>query len=89
MRRTDDKRRIVKAGDRGTTSVFGFHGWKLNRVVMEAREIKTKFHNLLDIIDDLTEAQQNRLNESIRQSDTGKTIPHETMKTEIKQWLTK
>ena len=47
-------------------------------------ELKTKFH---DIIDDLTEAQKNRLNESIRQSDTGKTIPHETMRAEIKEWL--
>jgi hypothetical protein len=82
---------------------------------MEAMELKTKFHTLIDliddvdaledfyrvmsnyherngshdIIDDLTEAQKNRLNESIHQSDSGKTIPHETMKAEIKQWLTK
>jgi len=78
-------------------------------------ELKTKFHNLIDliddadvledfyrvmnnyherngshdIIDDLTETQEKRLNESIRQSDSGKTIPHETMKAEIRQWLTK
>lgn len=82
---------------------------------MEAIEIKTKFHSLIDliddvdvledfyrimnnyherngchdIIDDLTEAQHSRLNESIRQSISGKTIPHETMKAEIRQWLTK
>lgn len=81
---------------------------------MEALELKTKFHNLIDliddhdvledfyralsdyherngshdIIDDLTEDQKIRLDESIHQSDIGKTIPHETMKAEIKQWLT-
>jgi len=53
---------------------------------MGSMELKTKFH---DIIDDLTEAQQKGLNESIHQGDTGKTIPHETMKAEIKQWLSK
>ena len=82
---------------------------------MEAVELKAKFHNLIDliddndvledfyivlndyherdgssdIIDDLTEAQKIRLNESITQSDKGKTVPHETMKAEIKQWLIK
>lgn len=82
---------------------------------MEAVELKAKFHNLIDliddndlledfyrvlndyheresisdIIDDLTEIQKIRLNESINQSDKGKTVPHETMKAEIKQWLIK
>ena len=82
---------------------------------MEAVELKAKFHNLIDliddndvledfyrvlndyqkrdgssdIIDDLTEAQKVRLNKSINQSDKGKTVPHETMKAEIKQWLIK
>jgi hypothetical protein len=82
---------------------------------MEAVELKAKFHNLIDlidnydvledfyramndyyerndssdIIDDLTEAQKTRLNESIHQSESGKTIPHETVKAEIKKWLTK
>lgn len=81
---------------------------------MEAIEIKSKFHELIDhiddcdvlegfyraldhyhnrseskdIIDDLTPAQQSRLNESIRQSEAGNCIPHETMKAEIKEWLT-
>ncbi len=82
---------------------------------MEATELKTKFHDLIDhiddcdvledfyralndhqrrngnkdIIDDLTEAQKTRLDESIRQSENGKTIPHETLKAEINKWLTK
>lgn len=81
-------------------------------MTMEAAELKTKFHNLIDRMDnydvledfyrvlndfrerndrsdiiddltddDLTEPQRMRLSESIKQSETGKTIPHEAMKT--------
>jgi hypothetical protein len=42
-----------------------------------------------DIIDDLTPDQLTRLDESIHQGESGKTIPNETMKKEIKQWLMK
>ena len=81
---------------------------------MEAIEIKSKFHELIDhiddcdvlegfyraldhyhnrnrgidIIDDLTPQQMSRLNESVRQSEAGNGIPHQTMKAEIKEWLT-
>jgi hypothetical protein len=41
-----------------------------------------------DILDDLSDSQQARLKESIRQGDEGKTIDHQQMKTEIKEWLT-
>ncbi len=47
---------------------------------MEAVESK-------DIIDDLSESQKIRLNESIRQSETGKCIPHDTVKAEIKEYI--
>ncbi|MCP4150479.1 MAG: hypothetical protein GY757_22220 [bacterium] len=81
---------------------------------MEAAELKTKFHDLIDliedhdvledfyralndynrhsdsdIIDELSELQQIRLKESIRQSDSGNTVPHDTVKNEIKRWLMK
>jgi hypothetical protein len=88
--------------------------WRLNRIAMEALELKTKIHDLIDLIDDygvledfyrvlndyherkashdilddLAKDQKMRLNESIHQSDIGKTIPHKTMKAEIKEWLT-
>jgi hypothetical protein len=88
---------------------------RLNGITMEAVDLKAKFHNLIDlidnydvledfyrvmndyyekngssdIIDDLTDAQKIRLNESIQQSESGKTIPHEIVKSEIKKWLTK
>ncbi|HLP47412.1 MAG TPA: hypothetical protein VK186_16590 [Candidatus Deferrimicrobium sp.] len=84
-------------------------------MTMESMELKTKCHNLIDliddddiledfyfamdtyykrdrrrdIIDDLTDDQINRLDESIHQSESGKTIPHETVRAEIKQWLMK
>ena len=79
---------------------------------METANIKEKFHNLIDliddddvlgdfyqalndyherdrkkdIIDDLTDAQKARLKESLRQSDSGKTIPHDVLKAEINRW---
>jgi hypothetical protein len=56
---------------------------------MEAVEIKTRFHNLIDPIDDLTDSQKIRLNESIQQSKTTDCIPHESVKKEIKEWLIK
>lgn len=82
---------------------------------MESMELKTKCHNLIDliddddiledfyfamdnyckrdrrrdIIDDLTADQLARLDESIRQGESGETMPHETVKKEIKQWLMK
>lgn len=42
-----------------------------------------------DIIDELSDLQKNRLNESIEQYKTGKTISDEEMKSELKKWLTK
>ena len=42
-----------------------------------------------DIIDDLSDRQLNRLDESIRQAESGQTIPHVAMKKKIQQWLTK
>jgi hypothetical protein len=42
-----------------------------------------------DIIDDLTDNQRNRLDESIRQAETGQIIPNMTMKKKIQQWLMK
>ena len=42
-----------------------------------------------DIIDDLTAARKKRLKESMQQGKSGKTIPHEVVKAEIKQWLGK
>jgi hypothetical protein len=42
-----------------------------------------------DIVDHLTEEQKVRLHQSIRQSETGNTIPHETVRAQIKEWITK
>lgn len=42
-----------------------------------------------DIVDHLTEDQQLRLKQSYQQSETGKTIPHETVQAQIKEWITK
>ena len=51
--------------------------------------IKTNFHRLIDIVDELTDEQKERLNTSLKEANTGKTVTNEEMKTEIKQWHTK
>lgn len=43
----------------------------------------------VDIVDELTDQQRARLNDSILQARNGKTIPHETARKQIDQWLTK
>ena len=42
-----------------------------------------------DILDELTPEQQQRLQESIKQADNGQTIPHEQVKQQTKEWLSK
>jgi len=42
-----------------------------------------------DILDELTPEQQQRLQESIRQADTGQTIPNDEVKQKTKEWLSK
>lgn len=42
-----------------------------------------------DIIDDLTDSQKKRLENSIKQSKKGQTISDNSMRQEIKKWLTK
>ena len=42
-----------------------------------------------DILDELTKDQELRLNESIRQAKTGRTVSHNEVKGKVKDWLTK
>lgn len=42
-----------------------------------------------DIIDDLTEEQKKRLDESINQANSGKTTDHEEVKKIAREWLSK
>jgi Spy/CpxP family protein refolding chaperone len=42
-----------------------------------------------DILDELTPEQKQRLQESVKQADEGKTIPDEEIKIKAKEWLSK
>ncbi|MCP4219002.1 MAG: hypothetical protein GY765_30490 [bacterium] len=42
-----------------------------------------------DIIDDLSDDELNRLDESLRQCESGQCTPHEIVKSEINKWLSK
>ena len=42
-----------------------------------------------DILDQLTPEQQQRLQDSIRQADTGQTIPNDEVKQITKEWLSR
>jgi len=42
-----------------------------------------------DIIDKLTPEQQQRLQDSIKQANTGQTIPHDEVKQKTKEWLSR
>jgi len=58
---------------------------------MTKEKLKSEFHKLIDnidIIDELTEIQKNRLMDSIKQVSDGNVINNSEMKTEIKKWLT-
>jgi|GEM_PF-5856926 len=57
---------------------------------MTKEKLKSEFHKLIDnidIIDELTEIQKNRLMDSIKQVSDGNVINNSEMKTEIKKWL--
>ena len=43
----------------------------------------------IDILDELSSDQKERLKNSIKQSENGETISHHEMKSHIKKWLTK
>ncbi|MCY7361125.1 MAG: hypothetical protein LH629_03510 [Ignavibacteria bacterium] len=58
---------------------------------MTKEKLKSEFHKLIDnidIIDELTKIQKNRLMDSIKQVSDGNVINNSEMKTEIKKWLT-
>lgn len=51
--------------------------------------IKDYYNDQRDIIDELTEKQKSRLNESIQQVQDGKTISHDKMIEKKNKWLKK
>lgn len=62
------------------------------KLLEELYEVFSEYKNRkpsIDIIDQLTAAQQTRLSESIKQADSNKTISHEEVKATVKTWLTK